>query len=595
MPFTRKIQIINDQFVRWEFGIEICGKEIPLAQSSEFAVGVHEGQAATTWPLLFGGKETTPVTDFDKLDKANDITFVVVEKLEELSQSPDLEKRVALSLLFQDRLLKDPGIRTLMNDLNIVRTKHGLEMANRGVVPADQVAVTLILCKAIYYFLRRDERYITLDATLAYLYAIWQWYNTAKYLSMTVRREYCEAKGQKSGNEMGSHEYIMMTREMAEAHHILAELLQSPPGFDEAIIWLADWRRIDTARINTSLLREQMRLSLPLIPTEWEKPSFSNQEIDCTIPFTAPCWQNPAPQPENMKGRLQSWLGRVPEPNPDWKTTVLHPVFRTENNKETTGRQAVRRMVADWLLSRYDISNAVQISRCLVEKPWNPRAFLTIAGAALIVFFAIFLLPTFFNLPETVLIAGVILQIGILGLLVVLVVKNVDRSTIPYLILPRVAGGVAVGYFVLILSEDSMKLQRFFVRDGMWMGWSVLLIFLLWAAVLVLGYLYLWHDAIPFVGVGRPDIAHRRAVQVLLIALADSVFMGLFFLAIASQMYLYDDLLKSDARHLLGPLGLIDCLTFFILVPFALLTGLVTQFIFEEKSVTTSVWAPEVE
>jgi len=30
-------------------------------------------------------------------------------------------------------------------------------------------------------------------------------------------------------------------------------------------------------------------------------------------------------------------------------------------------------------------------------------------------------------------------------------------------------------------------------------------------------------------------------------------------------------------------------------VPLALLTGLVTQFIFEEKSVTTSVWTPEEE
>jgi len=595
MPFTRKIQIINDQFVRWEFGIQICAKEIPLAQSSEFAVGVHEGQAATTWPKLFEGKKTTPITDFDNFDKANDITLVIVEKLEELIQSPELSTRIALFQLFQDSVLKDQGIRKLMDDLVIGRTKGKTSGLLGKAVPADQAAVTLILCKAIYYFLRRDERYITLDATLAYLYAIWQWYNTAKYLSMTVYREYCEAKGQKSDIEMHWHKYIMLTREMAEAHHILAELLQSPPGFDEAIIWLAQWRGIDTPRINTSLLREQMRLSLPLIPTDWEEPSFSNQKIDCWKPFAAPGWQDPVSRPESMKESLKYWLGGVTEPNPDWKTTGLHPVFTTENNKETTGRQAVRRMVANWLLSRYDISNAVELSRCLAKKPGNSKTVSTIAGLALLVFCAIFLLPAFFNLPETVWIAGGILQMAILGLLVVLVVKNVDRSTIPYLILPRVAGGVAVGYFVLILSEDSMKLQRFFVRDGMWMGWSVLLIFLLWATVLALGYLYLWHDAIPFVGVGRPDIAHRRAVQVLLIALADSVFMGLFFLAIASQMYLYGDLLQSNAPHLLGPLGLIDLLTFFILVPFALLTGLVTQFIFEEKSVTTSVWAPEVE
>lgn len=593
MPFTRKIHIIDDQFVRWEFGIEICGQAISLAQSTDIAVQIHGRTATTTWPLLFGGN-ATPSVDYTQLNRANDITFVIVEKLEELIQSPELSTRIALFQLFQDSLLKDQGIRKLIDNLAIMRTKDGGERFGEAV-PADQAAVTLILCKAIYYFLRRDERYITLDATLAYLYAIWQWYNTAKYLSMSAHQEYCEAKGQRSDSEMSSHKYIMMTREMAEAHHILAELLQSPPGFDEAIIWLANWRGIDTGRINTSLLREQMRLSLPLIPTDWERPSFSNQKIDCTIPFAAPGWQNPVPQPESKEGRLEYSLGMFPEPNPDWKTTGLHPVFRTENNKETTGRQAVRRMVADWLLSRYDIGNAVQISRHLVNKPWDSKTSSRIALTVLIVFFALFLLPAFFNLTQTAWIAGGILQIGILGLLVVLVVKNVDRSTIPYLILPRVAGGVAVGYFVLILSEDSMKLQRFFVRDGMWMGWSVFLIFLLWAAVLVLGYLYLRYDAIPFVGVGRPDIAHRRAVQVLLVALADSVFMGLLFLAIASQMYLYGDLLQSNAPHLLGPLGLIDLLTFFILVPFALLTGLVTQFIFEEKSVTTSVWAPEVE
>ena len=264
--------------------------------------------AATTWSLLFGRKKTTSITDFDNFDKANDITLVIVEKLEELIQSPELSTRIALFQLFQDSVLKDQGIRKLMDDLVIGRTKGKTSGLRGKAVPADQAAVTLILCKAIYYFLRRDERYITLDATLAYLYAIWQWYNTAKYLSMTVYREYCEAKGQKSDNEIRWHEYIMLTREMAEAHHILAELLQSPPGFDEAITWLANWRGIDTHRINTSLLREQMRLSLPLIPTDWEdqdKLSFSNQEIGCCKPFAAPGWQDPVSRPEKMKERLK--------------------------------------------------------------------------------------------------------------------------------------------------------------------------------------------------------------------------------------------------------------------------------------------------
>lgn len=620
----------SSQTIHWAYYLQV-GTNGPqmLAQTTPIPVTNSPRKLPQTWNYLYKNKNDQ-IFSFEKIDSYHALVKAIVYQLEcmettlgdtdradfEYSLSNgSLEDHDAFSKLFE-------GPKALK-----IRNIRGEDEVNSDVFdPLEKIALQLVLFKAVFIYLWRDERYVKLDAQLACLYSIWQWYNLAKYLAKAVYPNYLKVKNSKnaSTSDITSHPYKFLTRELAEAHHHLVHILETPPDFDEAIKWVAYWAGIDPKITSAPMLRERMRSSLPLIPKQ-DKTSKRNlveqnasnhyegigeQEIDVFSLKAAFFWKDPDKKESNWK--ILGWIrktfkieNQTPIYQLDWKNLVLHPVFEIKKQDESTGRQAIRRLISDWLLPRYDFDSAVQFAQLLKKNQTGKHRF-SYYGAMLwgaILFLLIFLISPLVNWiwisDITDLSIKCLRSIGIgiewflIVITVLLVRGKIDHSILPYFLLPRIAGGVMVGYLALILSEDSYRLFEFFI-DEKEVYITVISIALLWASVLALGYAYLYFDALPFVGVSQRKLASHRAFQGLLATLTLAMFLGLLILAIASQMYL-GDYFTSASLTILGPLGLIDWQTYVIFVPIALFSGLITQFIFEEKTVTTSVWSPEVE
>ncbi len=585
MSFFVKTTLEDKHSVYWTFHLNICGRSEELARSK--SVEIQKG--APIWKAFFTQLKS-PVYSLDQLDNYHAMVDAVVERLEEIAGSSERAERVALSQMFQDEHLKDAGIKGLISDPKSIETTRGEYAGNTEIHSQDLAALSIVLYKAIYRFLRRDERYLNQGAGLAYFYAAWQWFNLTKQLSMVVYQDYLNKQSNTTPSQVLSYPYRFLIREMTDAHQALAQMLQSPPDFDEAIKWLAYWAKIELK--SSGLLREQMRLSLPLIPSGWGDPKDVCKVVEVYRPVPAPGWGGTS-SPSKQKQL---------NPGPDWGEAVLHPIFQAASGKETTGRQAIRRLISDWLLPRYDFDNSVQFARLLKDNCSNRKwtgfwMILALVGLLFGLFLGAYALSKPVSAwmgwpPEWVMWACMALEwMGMVGVFL-FIRKVLDHSVLPYLLLPRVAGGIMVGYIALVLSEDSYRLRNFFISENGFC--TVLRLLLFWAAVLLLSYWYLYYDTLPFAGTQHAAVARGRAVRGVSVALALTLLIGFFVLGIASQMYLYTHI-PQENLVLLGPVGLIDWQTFVIFVPFALLTGLVTQFIFEEKTVTTSVWAPEVE
>jgi hypothetical protein len=74
-----------------------------------------------------------------------------------------------------------------------------------------------------------------------------------------------------------------------------------------------------------------------------------------------------------------------------------------------------------------------------------------------------------------------------------------------------------------------------------------------------------------------------------------SATIGLFLLPIFTNAFADQLRYPLERVVFLGPTGWVDLYHFLVFTPLALLVGLVTQFLFEEKTITTSVWPLEHE
>ncbi len=608
MTFYAEIIFSGASELRWRYTFDQGGqqKSTLLAQSIAVPGDMGRPELPPVWKNFYR-REASVIARLDALQDYQGFVSAIVAGLEELASGGGPAGRAEFARQFGDDYLATPaGFNRLVADFTIYdETRDPPEKVSRAIDPEDRAAMLLVLYKAIYTFLKRAS----LDAALARLYAAWQWYNLAKSMSLSVRDDFLTVSAPAGKMD---HPYSLFVREMAEAHHELVGMLEAPPEYDEALKWMAVWSGMDSDSVPQ--LREKMRLSLPLVvSTTAVSPGAIRK------PLAAPGWPGPgqtggrfrrmldrlAPRKTNYPGRrfrepvrgVLEWLFGDVDLKPGWETARLHPVFEAGEGRETVGRQAIRQMISGWLLLRYDFTSAVQLARLLRKNELGKAGF----KLEQFVFLLLFLIPAGFALlaPQLMRHPGIPfygmvgVEWALIGVFFFRMYRRLDHSVLPYLILPRVAGGVLVGYFALILSEDSFRLLNFFFRDGKpWL--SAGLILFLWLAVLVLGFQYLYYDALPFVGQRRAPAARARASQAVLLALALSAFIGLFVLAIASQMYLGDHI-QACQLVLVGPLGSIDWQTYLIFVPIALFTGLVTQFIFEEKTVTTSVWSREVE
>jgi len=484
-------------------------------------------------------------------------------------------------LLSDSTLMQNQGSQHLL----------AIELGDMQAYSSEMMCVCAAFYKSLCLFLAGADRYVGYDAWLAYLFAAWQWYNLVKHLSaQTYIKAYEEIKHNpekeieekdieeraKKAGEKRAREWV---EELAAAHRTLTTLIEDP-HFAQAQRWLAVWNYATYK--SGPLLREQLRLSLPL----WQFRKLDERG------FSDWCLDQPLPAP-----------GCFTSAKPIWEVTALHPVFEKKAGAQT----AVRQLVVGWLLPRYDIGNTLRLARLLrrnrpLERqiaawlliagvlPW--LLFLSLIGTWLVKSLSGIQNPAQIHWGWLLVVCTLEFIVGLTPLAAA-AVFYFDLHTLAHLALPRLVGGVFIGYSALVLQGDSLKLHHIlWDQDRAWFA-----PLLLWLLVLIVGFLYIYFDTSPMVR--DHGMTLRRTILILLLSLVVSAVIGLFTVAFTTAMARECPYAPTDLRcyrlFLLGPIGWIDLRQYISFVPLALFTGLVTQFIFEERTLTASVWAPEQE
>lgn len=545
------------------------GHEIPLAYLS--------------LPFKSGGKRGT--------GNLEALSTRLVEQLDSLSFELDSQSgrdnRYAFWQLFSDGLrMCEEGWQGFLD--------HNLHINSYWSV--DNLLVMAMFYKAISLFLRSGDRYIQMDAWLVYTFATWQWFNLVK-CALEIRNVIKPVDGRETD---GLSETI--EREFAAAYSALAPILTTE-RFVYALRWLPVWLGKSVDQVpNGPTLRERMRLSMVLARPR----SLGNTkplDFEPRKPLDAPgCFHS---------GGLR------------WDQVRLHPMFLKPNEKDAQAE--VRRLISNWLLPRYDFESAFRLSRMVragnrEDPAWLrsvPHWFWFLEGGLAVWFFLMILVGSLIvggqgasfgllsdgSACDCLLYRAVTLEIVLFLLPTLLALLFLDWHTIQNFALPRVIGGVFIGYLALALQSDSIKLIFVFLRSE-----SVFLMpFFVWVVVLVLGALYLVSDTNALVRDWQ--IAWKRALQTLVTVLFAAAIIGLLVVTVTTVAFpeheVFDTafqlpdpvakIIDTGEKYFLGPFGWINIFQYILFVPLALFTGLVTQFIFEEQSVTASVWASEQE
>ena len=412
------------------------------------------------------------------------------------------------------------------------------------------VAYTQVLAaifKGVCLFLQTNDRYILMNARFAYFYAAWQWFNLVKRMYEIPDQEPKEN----------------LLDELAASYRLVKSILLNEE-FAFAQRWIANWanQNIESGPI----LREKYMLSMVLSTPSLFKKISPNKPLDAPGLFS----QN----------------------EPKWSITHLHPAF----SKYSGAITAIRSLVVNWLLPRYDFNNALHLAyllkhrkkNVLAKKFWLKNGWL-LSGIFLLLGIAIVPGTLIFQKLAIPLIPSLLIQsVFVICPLLTLILKNFDSKLVPYFALPRVVGGIFVGYLAVMLESGTIDLVNAVWAGG---GWLVIL---LWAFVSLLGISYLYQDVKPLVR--NPGIAIQRALTVFFSALLISVFIGLAVVSWMTAAYHIPSNVEIYAVDcFLGLFGLVNFKLFVIFVPLALLTGLLTQFLFEDQTLMTSVWSPEQE
>ena len=480
-----------------------------------------------------------------------------------------------------ENLVEDEGLRDAfwlqISDPSLMSRNYPrlLEISNRNDgdielnvtnLSPDEKPEIAILCaafyKAVFFFLLEGDRFISREATFAALFSAWQWYNLVKRM----------AAGEPLV-EINFHNGRDLSNELSAAHRSIVQVLEDP-RFALAIRWLAQWNGIDSSQYKSGpLLKEKMRLSLPL----WQQPG---NELAVELPLPAP--------------------GYLQETDMNWKNISLHPVFVNDSGAQA----AVRRLIVEWLLPRYDFIRAIRLSLALRNGDkkhrlpgWFARLqLLFLAGGwASIIIAAIFYVAFFLYPDASIKIPGnfkpgLFIELATVFLPLLAALLWMDWKSLGNFMLPRVIGGVFIGYLSIVLQGDSsIKISMALAQPQEGSPASILLFMLLWLSVLSTGFVYLFYDAYPLVR--DVKTAAFRAAHVLVYTFIISALAGLLSVALTTTSYVA----SRPLGLFLGPFGWVDTAQYLTFVPIALFTGLVTQFIFEELTLPTSVWAREQE
>ena len=413
-----------------------------------------------------------------------------------------------------------------------------------------KLLIYTIFYGGIFKFLHRYQKYEEIDAHLLYLFSIWQWYNLVKRLLKAVYEGEIDERVER---------YIVV-RQMAQAHQQISRVLDDET-FAQAFYWLK--RNGKFIGEPSPLFRERVFMSLPL---DYKK-----------------VWGEFAPQKTLPAPGLKEDL--------NWSDVKIHPVF--EDNPG--GRTAVRNLIVNRLLSRYDYGNAIRLTYLLANSSsysgYRKFVHMSISSLIWVIVNSIIVSICLVGFGKV----GTIFQWLGLSLIWVgpigfgfIAWKKMERQILPHLILPRLIGGITLANLTIILEGGIDELI-----NPLW-SYSGAFVILLNIIVIGVSFGYLFMDVRPLVRDRKT--ARKRSFLVLSIASILSLIWGLITSSLLTRMSLDGGNIAGIAKSTFFSLfGWVDYKLYLVIFPVTLLTGLVTQFLFEEKTVTSPVWSIEEE
>lgn len=427
-----------------------------------------------------------------------------------------------------------------------------------NISESDSLYAAAVFFQGIFRFLQGDDHYLELDAALIMLYAVWQWYNALK---LVLDLE---------GDHIGDLESEFSLAYRTLVYHLKQKELSS------AVSYLA--AKVGAPTESIALARLRLQLSMVLkTKQETGKPGFNR-------PIAAP--------------------GLAADQSISWHQVEIPKVFQQGQQ----GRAAVRRLIRNQLLPHYDLESAFWLARLLEGKSPTreiPFGLHWFGIGGLVVFLFIALAVSVQWLPGLTMIpcAGLAVEWATLIALGCIAYRVLDIGSIPHLALPRVLGGILIGYFAVALQPP--EFIRYLCQGN---GLGILpvpgLIAMLWVGVALLSFGYLLAD-VHFM-TETSGSQKKRALFTLVYAIMATIVLGIFILPLVGnpclegQCLLFTHSLQPMSSacsqgYLIGPLGLVHIKTLFAFVPMALLAGLISQFIWEREPITASIWAPGEE
>ncbi|QRN84305.1 hypothetical protein JR338_06105 [Chloroflexota bacterium] len=469
------------------------------------------------------------------------------------------------------------------SDQNIIKDNgYILESSKQGVSSTRHEDITsniqlAAIYKALFQFLVQDNRAKKLDAELLMVISLWQWFSFLKIITDSKFNEMIKTRKPTNLNFLANIKgffckqpemdlsSIPLLDELAYAYKTMNNIIQDPDYFD--II-----PRINEFGSGISLpsgLDEFMAYSLVLTPL----PVHPKMEIEFRKPLPAP--------------------GLTKRDSFDWKSVILHPVFKNHRPASV----AVIRLVTHYALPSYDFDASLNLAHLMktndplwIKKPtWLfilvlaalsliPGLILNITSPLDVIFFSVNTMPTS--------IAYLLFFIG-LAAAIFYILKTFSFELIIHLLLPRVWAGILVGYSALIFESSSVEITCA-LWNSKFLGVRFLWIPILLAFTLAVSWIYLYHDILPWAI--DPKETRTRTAQTLGLTFLLSIFIGLIVIPLSTLAYTTSDYCCQILINNIP--GAISVPQLIVFIPLAYITGLISQFIFEEKPLTTSVWAP---
>lgn len=476
--------------------------------------------------------------------------------------------------LVEEMIKNEPKLKNWSDHrLESNQTSLGLEIDSKNEIT--KLFSGIIFYKALNKFCLLNDRYKDCDYYFLTLFSAWQCINFCKLAILHYENLLKEgANNTENLSDWSKRAKDLFEKDLyPEIFKITSELITNKV-FSSALIRLSQW--LGDKQTQLPLVREKLLTSLFLV----NKSSLNHEkQISINLIF----------KPEFVDAAHLS--------NPiQWQRVELTPTVR---NKEGS-KASVRNFVVEWLLSRYDFETAFHFARLLKKNQVATKSDLWLCNPLIIVFsFVILLLlisiPSicanihFDNLSDLLLknlligaIPGLVLFIGVLISLSI----KFDSALFYHLMLPRLWGGIFVGYFAIVLEGDT-PIDIVLALFGESRNWILPLIF--WLVLVAVVYLYMQGEI--YFRIRDKKISSVRALIIAFYSLAFSTMGSFLFLPFSTAVF--SEKLGGSELFGLGPIGGFDIRLSVIFIPLALVTGVILQFMFEKQPVTAPIWEIE--